>query len=265
MTTPPTSNTASITPIIVFGATGRTGSRVCALALERPSFALLARVSRGASNAASSALAVDARGNQTTLSTSNTQDLLRFKGLARAIIDFSSEQGTLAASRSSIELGCAHLVATTALGSETLATLREASRRVPVLVAPNTSLGVSVLAKLATDAARVLGASGGYEVSIVEAHHSRKKDAPSGTALRLADAVREGGMELKPDQVLAMRGGDVIGEHTIRFAGPGEYLEFTHRATTRDLFALGALNAAAWLARQTPGWYTIDNMLNSQR
>lgn len=253
--------TPSTTPIIVFGATGRTGSRVCALANERAEFPLLARVSRGASSANAPAPSPGARNDLTPLSTSNTQDLLRFKGIARAIIDFSSEQGTLAASRASVDLGCAHLVATTALGSETLATLREASTRVPVLVAPNTSLGVSVLARLATQAARSLGSD--YEVSIVEAHHSRKKDAPSGTALRLADAVRLGGMELKPDQVLAMRGGDVIGEHTIRFAGPGEYLELTHRATTRDLFALGALNAAAWLAQRPPGWYTLDNMLTS--
>ena len=93
------------------------------------------------------------------------------------------------------------------------------------------------------------------------ARHSRKKDAPSGTALRLAAAVRSAGHALRDDQVVAIRGGDVIGEHTVRFAGPGEYIEITHRATTRDLFAIGAIHAAKWLVGKPAGEYSIEDAL----
>jgi 4-hydroxy-tetrahydrodipicolinate reductase len=121
------------------------------------------------------------------------------------------------------------------------------------------SLGVAVMARLSRLAATALGKA--YHCSIVESHHINKKDAPSGTALRLADACREGGALLPDDQVLAIRGGDVIGEHTVRFAGTGEYLELTHRATTRDLFALGALRAASWIVGKPPGLYSIEDVV----
>ncbi|MBC8106802.1 MAG: 4-hydroxy-tetrahydrodipicolinate reductase, partial [Anaerolineae bacterium] len=111
--------------------------------------------------------------------------------------------------------------------------------------------------------ARSLGA--GYDISIVEAHHNKKKDAPSGTALRLAKAIEQSGTHVKSDQIVAMRGGDVVGEHTIRFAGEGEYVELTHRATSRDVFAHGALRAAVWLAHREPGWYTMEDVLGIAR
>jgi 4-hydroxy-tetrahydrodipicolinate reductase len=120
-------------------------------------------------------------------------------------------------------------------------------------------MGVAVLAAAVRTVAGLLGSE--YECSIVEAHHSKKKDAPSGTALRLAKAAREGGSALRDDQILAVRGGDVIGEHTVRFAGSGEYIEMTHRATSRDLFAMGALRAARWIAGRSPGWYTMEDVL----
>lgn len=154
---------------------------------------------------------------------------------------------------------CALLVGTTGLSERTIAELRETAAVCPVLLAPNTSLGVAVAAKIISELACALGP--GFECSIVEAHHNRKKDAPSGTAIRLAGAVRSAGHELRDDQVVSIRGGDVIGEHTVRFAGPGEYIELTHRATTRDLFALGAIRAAKWLSQRGPGWYAIEDTL----
>jgi 4-hydroxy-tetrahydrodipicolinate reductase len=150
------------------------------------------------------------------------------------------------------------LVCTTGLGSDAVETLRAESKARAVLLSPNTSLGIAAVADLVRRCAAMLP---GYECSVVEAHHSQKKDAPSGTALRLADAARAGGTGLKPEQIVSIRGGDVVGEHTVRFAGPGEYVELTHRATSRDLFARGALAAAAWLKGRGPGWWTMEDVL----
>lgn len=186
------------------------------------------------------------------------------QGDADVVIDFSTSESAEGAIELAERLHLALLVGTTALSEQTTAKLKAASKKIPVLLAPNTSLGVAVLADAARRMAAALGeGGGGYECSIVEAHHSAKKDAPSGTAKRLAAAVREGGgpSALSDEQILAVRGGDVIGEHTIRFAGPGEYIELTHRATSRDLFARGALRAAAWLKGRPTGWYTIEDTL----
>lgn len=176
-----------------------------------------------------------------------------------AVIDFSSDEGAREALGLALHHRAALVECTTALSEKTLEAMNAASSSVPLLITSNTSVGVAVLADAVRRVAGLLGAS--YECSIVESHHSKKKDAPSGTALRLAAAAREGGSALRDDQILAVRGGDVIGEHTVRFAGPGEYVELTHRATSRDLFALGALRAAAWLAQQKPGRYRIEDVL----
>lgn len=176
------------------------------------------------------------------------------------VVDFSQPDGVATA----IELaracdrGCAArgrgraalLVGTTGLPTGVMERLRDEARHRAVLVASNTSLGVAALAEVAARAAKLLGP--GYRCSIVEAHHAAKKDAPSGTAKSLSEVIRAAGGELPGDQVVSIRGGDVIGEHTIRFAGQGEYVELTHRATTRDLFARGAIRAAAWLAGKGP-------------
>src|SRR5262249_18352988 len=152
--------------------------------------------------------------------------------------------------------------------------LDEAARVVPVLWAPNTSVGVQVLAELVTQAAHKLGLA--FDVEIVEAHHRAKVDAPSGTADRLRRAVAEARQGLRPvpggggnggprraDEigVLALRGGDVIGDHTVHFLGPGERLELTHRATNRDLFARGALQAARFVTGKPPGRYAMADVL----
>jgi 4-hydroxy-tetrahydrodipicolinate reductase len=183
---------------------------------------------------------------------------------AHAVIDFSSDSGVRRAAALSLADGAALLVGTTALSEETRRLLEESGQSVPVMVAPNMSPGVAVLADLAARAARILGS--GYAIDIVESHHAAKRDAPSGTALRLADAVhRGGGRRLPAERLHSLRGGDVVGEHTVRLAGPGEYLELSHTATSRDLFALGALRAAAWLVRQPPGRYTIEDEIGLGR
>lgn len=244
---------STITSVIVHGATGRMGARLCALIADDPRFSLVGAIARDGSSAIGSP-AAHAKNTPSTVKIASS-----CAHHADVVIDFSSDDGARAALRMALQHSAALLVGTTALSELTTREILDASSRIPVLIAPNTSLGIPVLARAAADVARALGPA--FEISIVEAHHSKKKDAPSGTAIRLAEAIRAAGAQVKPDQVLAMRGGDVIGEHTVRFAGPGEYLELSHRATSRDVFVHGAVRAAHWLKGRAPGRYTIEDVL----
>jgi 4-hydroxy-tetrahydrodipicolinate reductase len=246
-----------IVSVIIHGAAGRMGSRLCALAASDPRFALVGAVDRAESPAIGAPANAPAMPSETKGFTVRIAPSCDAR--ADVVIDFSSDSGAREALAMALKLRAALLVGATALSELTVSALRDAAKTIPVLLAPNTSLGVAVLARAAADVARALGP--GFEISIVEAHHSKKKDAPSGTALRLARAITQTGAAIAPDQILAIRGGDVIGEHTIRFAGAGEYIELTHRATSRDVFVYGALRGAAWLARRTPGWYTMEDVL----
>ncbi|HQX47963.1 MAG TPA: dihydrodipicolinate reductase C-terminal domain-containing protein, partial [Steroidobacteraceae bacterium] len=149
------------------------------------------------------------------------------------------------------------VLGTTGLPEDIEADLARAAVRIPLLVAPNTSLGVALLQDLVQRAAKALPAD--FDVSIAEAHHRAKKDAPSGTALALGRSVsagREGRVEFA-----VVRGGDVVGEHSVRFLGTGEEVSLGHRATDRAIFARGALQAATWLAGQKPGRYSMRDVL----
>ena len=243
----------SSTSLIVHGATGRMGSRILALASSDPEV----HVAGALTHAGSARLGEESAGAGVRVSSAaDAQNMIDFKGV---LIDVSSAAGAMSAAALAREARCALLVCTTGLDQAALKALRGAAEVCPVLVAPNTSLGVSIIAKIISEILCALGPS--FDCSIIESHHSKKKDAPSGTALRLAQAVRSTGHALRDDQIVALRGGDVIGEHTVRFAGPGEYIELTHRATSRDVFALGAIRAAKWLSARAPGWYTIENTL----
>ncbi len=193
---------------------------------------------------------------------------------ADAVIDFSVASAVkpllLLAARSKVAI----VTGTTNLDADAQRALDRAAESVPVLWAPNMSLSVQVLAELVEHAVRRLGP--GFDAEIVEIHHRRKVDSPSGTAKRLADvvrAVRPGIIELhgrdgevgaRKDEeiaVLGVRGGDVIGDHTVFLLGSGERIELTHRASSRDLFAHGALAAARFLVGKGPGRYTIADVL----
>jgi 4-hydroxy-tetrahydrodipicolinate reductase len=194
---------------------------------------------------------------------------------ADVVIDFSAPVVTLALAHVSAAAGAALVSGTTGLGEDARAALDAASRQVPVLWEPNMSLGVHVLAKLAAQASAALA---DWDVEIVETHHRAKIDAPSGTALRLAQAVRGArdaashlvhGREGKPGPraapeigMHAVRGGDVLGDHTVHLFGGGERIELTHRATHRDVFARGALRAARWLTGRAPGRYALGDVLD---
>ena len=177
-------------------------------------------------------------------------------GEADVVIDFSSDEGAARAAQAATTLGCALLVGTTGLSQASLEAIERTSARVPAMVAPNTSLGVAVTRRLVADAARLLP---GFDIDIVETHHVRKLDAPSGTARSLAEAVARGtGKPMNPARIHAIRAGDVIGEHVVTFSGAGERVIITHTATSRDLFALGALRMARWLVNQRPGMHVSD-------
>jgi 4-hydroxy-tetrahydrodipicolinate reductase len=145
---------------------------------------------------------------------------------------------------------------TTGLSEQQRAVLQAASAQIPVLWASNFSLGVAVLEDLVERAAGVLA---GWDCDIVESHHTRKLDAPSGTALTLGAAAERGGAD---PRYASLRAGDIVGEHLVQFAGQGERIELIHRATNRDIFARGALHAASRLARREPGHYRLRDLLD---
>jgi 4-hydroxy-tetrahydrodipicolinate reductase len=213
------------------------GARTCSLAHDDPRFELVAQIDLE----------------------SNTEATNNAGAPIDAVIDFSSDEGARNAVRIALEYRAAVLVGTTALSRQTLADIEVASRSIPAMVAPNMSLGIAVVNHLAAITAGLLGPR--YGVNLIEAHHTGKRDAPSGTALRIADTLRRAGAELPAERIHAIRTGDVIGEHTVEFAGGGERIRICHMATSRDLFVRGALEAAAWLHGQPPGRYAIEQAL----
>jgi len=198
-------------------------------------------------------------------------------GVASVWIDFSSPAATAANAAAAARAGAALVVGTTGVGETGRQALAEAARTVPVVFAPNTSVGVTVLLRLVAEAARLLGPS--FDLEVVETHHRMKRDAPSGTALRLAEALAEAtGRDLARDAryarqgdvgprtvseigIQTLRGGDVVGDHTVFFLGQGERIEITHRASSRDTFAHGALRAARWVQGRPAGLYDMRDVL----
>jgi 4-hydroxy-tetrahydrodipicolinate reductase len=192
-------------------------------------------------------------------------------------IDFAVPAATLATLRIAAEAGVAYVTGTTGLDAEQQREIAELARRIPVLHAPNFSVAVNVLLWLARSAAELLGPD--FDAELLELHHAAKRDAPSGTALALAEAIagargqrladcvvlaRAGETGARPPGAIAiqsLRGGDCAGEHAVYFLGRGERLELAHRAATRDHFARGALRAAAWLAGRPPGLYAFGQVL----
>lgn len=224
--------------VALVGAHGRMGRRIEELAIARTDLRIVERIAR---IAAGNAPSHDA-------------------GTVDVVVDFSSAEGTARAIAAARERGAALLVGTTGLPSTVMQELRDLSATHAVLIAPNTSLGVAVFRHLARRAAELLGPAG-WSVDLVESHHDRKKDAPSGTALAIARSLEEGGLAVEPGRIHAIRAGDTIGEHEVRLAGAGERIHLMHQAVTRDLFAEGALRAARWLSGRAAGLYGMDDVL----
>ena len=193
-------------------------------------------------------------------------------------IDFTSRSATAAAAPRLAAAGVPWIVGTTGLEEPEKAAIAAAARSIPVVLSANMSVGVNLLYALVEQAARALQGRG-YDCEIIERHHRRKKDAPSGTALFLGEAAAAGyGWPLRdvaidgrsglpgerPEREIgfhAVRGGDIVGDHTVLFAADGECLELSHRATSRDTLAIGALRAAAWLPGRAPGLYSMRDVL----
>lgn len=170
-------------------------------------------------------------------------------------VDFSLAAGFDPILALCLERGVALVSGTTGLEPAQREALDLATQRIPVLSAANFSLGVAVLEELVERAASALP---GWDCDIVESHHVHKVDAPSGTALALGASAGQGGAE---PHYASLRAGDIVGEHTVQFAGQGERIELIHRATNRDIFARGALQASSWLARQPAGRYRMRDLL----
>jgi 4-hydroxy-tetrahydrodipicolinate reductase len=259
--------------IAIFGITGRMGQAIVRALRESPDCTL-----RGAvASAGSPRLGQDAAELGEPTGVLITAEVARGIEGAEVALDFSLSSHVAAHAEACAVAGVPLLVGATGLDAATQAVLERASSRIAVLVAPNTSVGVGVVAQLVSMAAQQLGAA--YDVEIFEAHHRMKRDAPSGTALALGGAIAGArGQRLEDVAVYdragkgapreagsigfsSLRAGDIVGDHTVTFAAAGERVEITHRATDRMTFARGALRAAAWLAGRRPGLYGMRDVL----
>lgn len=263
---------AVTTNVVMLGAGGRMGH------------AILRYLAEGAVPGLQLAGAVDIpqhpdQGREIAPGVTLTSDLAVAMKTAGVVIDFSSHLATADHAARLPAWSRPWVIGTTGLSPEEMKAVEAAALKIPVVIAPNMSLGVNLLFVLLEQAARSLKDKG-YDVEIIERHHRLKKDAPSGTALGLGRAVAKGydwnldevavhgrsgiRADIRPDREIgfhAVRGGDFVGDHTVVFATSGETLEFSHRATSRDTFTLGALRAAAWVANQPPGLYSMKDVL----
>lgn len=257
--------------LVIVGACGRMGQAIAKIAASRDDVELVG--------------AVDARGGGQhlgtqiglpTLDLTVTDQLEPVLTRADVMVDFSSPLGTVRHLEACARAGVAAVVGTTGQETGFDAQVAGMAQRIPILIAANTSLGVTLLTELVRAAARALPAE--FDIEIHEAHHRHKLDAPSGTALKLGRAAAEGrgqsleqhlieshrtGVPRAPGAIgfAVTRGGDIVGEHEVRFAGLGESLTLAHYATDRVIFARGALEAAKWLTGRAPGRYDMRDVL----
>ncbi len=260
--------------VVVTGAAGRMGGTVIRLlgreglalagATEKPGFS--AGLDAGTA-AGIAALGVPVRSSLAEALASRPD----------AVVDFTYFEASAAHAEACAAAGVPIVIGSTGFTAEARARVAAAARAVPVVLSPNMSAGVNVMFDLVRRAATVLGE--GFDVEIAELHHRMKADAPSGTALRLAEVAaealqrdpvavvrtaRSGMIGARPPReigIQALRGGDVVGEHTVFLCGAGERLEITHRATSREQFALGALRAVRWIAGKPAGLYDMGDVL----
>ncbi len=261
--------------IAVAGAAGRMGGRIIhaiasqaeaelAAAFEAPGHPMVGR---------SIAEAAGLAGVQGQVGDDAAQALAS----ADVLIDFTAPEATLAHAEAAARAGKALVIGTTGLDQAQQEALASHAKQVPLVYAPNMSVGMNLMFKLVGMMAEVLGPD--YALELVEAHHDQKKDAPSGTAVKLLDELakargwdpeaacthgRKGLVGARPKDeigVSVIRGGDIVGDHTVYFIGQGERLELTHRAHSRDTFARGAVRAALWVAAREPGLYDMQDVL----
>jgi len=206
-----------------------------------------------------------------------TADVRQGLSAAQVLIDFTRPEGTLAHLAVCRELGVKAVIGTTGFSDAQKAAIAEHAQHIAIMMAPNMSVGVNIVFKLLAQAARQFRE--GYDIEIIEAHHRHKVDAPSGTALKMGEVIAGAlGRELKDCAVYAregvtgerdpstigfsaIRGGDIVGDHTVLFAGTGERIEITHKMSSRVAYAQGSLRAARFLADKSSGLYGMDDVL----
>ncbi|MCA9564646.1 MAG: 4-hydroxy-tetrahydrodipicolinate reductase [Myxococcales bacterium] len=251
-----TANTPKL-PIqtVIVGASGRMGLTLQQCLREDSRFETAALLVREES--------AQARKPSAMFGLSYSTDLASEITRSTVVIDFSLPEAFDSVLHACVTAGAALVCGTTGLTDEQRRSLAEAGESIPVLYAPNMSVGVQVMLDLVRAAAQFLGPD--YDIELSETHHRFKKDAPSGTARRLLEALEQAVNERdgKPSEIPwhSIRGGDVVGDHSVFFMGLGDRIEITHRATDRSTFAKGALRAAAWLHGRPPGRYSMADVL----
>jgi 4-hydroxy-tetrahydrodipicolinate reductase len=263
--------------LAVFGVTGRMGQSLIRVLRSQSRWQLSGALASAASPRLGEVLVGETSGGVRITADPGAALSDAHGNTAAVALDFSIAAAVAGHAQACAAAAVPLLIGATGLDEACLEALRRAARKIPILLAPNTSVGVGVLAELTRTAAAALGED--YDVEIHESHHRMKRDAPSGTALKLGEIIAAArGRTLEQTAVYdrhganqprvpgsigfsVVRAGDIVGEHTVVFAGAGERLELTHRATDRDVFARGALRAAEWLAGRGPGTYGMQDVL----
>jgi len=266
---------ASPIHVIITGAAGRMGKRLISLVQESPTLHLAgATEAKGHPDLGKDAGELAGCGR---LQVSLIDDLTETLPQADVVVDFTSPEATLNHLAQAAQHNRAMVIGTTGFSPDEMKKLRHHAESIPCVQAPNMSVGINVLLQIIGKVAQALGDE--YDLEIIDAHHNKKKDAPSGTALQLAEALAAakqwdlqktgvyarhgiiGERSSKEIGIQTVRAGDIVGDHTILYGGPGERIEITHRAHSRDPFARGALRAAEWVVNQPPGLYGMADVL----
>jgi len=264
-----------MTRIIVAGASGRMGSRITALAGEYPELRLTGAFERKGHGAIGKDAGFTAGISETGVKLSDRlEDIIENSDV---IIDFTTPDSTKENIKLSSKYRKAMVIGTTGFSRDDMQGMEGTMGNIPCVMASNMSTGVNVLLRVLQDIAKVLGDE--YDIEIIEAHHRLKKDAPSGTALKIAQALADatnrsldevavyarkglvGERTKKEIGIQTIRAGDIVGEHTVIFGGLGERIEITHKASSRDTFARGALRAALWVSGKPAGIYDMQDVL----
>jgi 4-hydroxy-tetrahydrodipicolinate reductase len=262
------------TRIAITGVTGRMGAALVRTVRDEPKLALIGGTER--KGHAAVGLDVGLAAHLGTLEAPVVDDLGKLLPSCDVVIDFTTADASVEHAKACAAANVALVVGSTGFSPEAKREIGRQALSIPVVMSPNFSVGVNLMVEIAAELARRLG--DGFEIDVLEAHHRMKKDSPSGTALRLAEEIaratgrssedftqsRVGQVGERPRREIglqALRGGDVIGEHTVYFFGEGERLELTHRASSRDQFARGAVRAAQWAVGKPPGLYGMSDVL----
>ena len=262
--------------VIVAGAAGRMGCRLVALIKDSTSLTLTGAIEGKGHDSLGDYAEETASCGRVAIPI--TDDLGALLDRGEVVVDFSAPEATLHHLRTVAQHRRAMVIGTTGFSALQLEELKSLACQVPCVLSPNMSVGVNLIYKVIDEMARTLGDE--YDIEVIEAHHRLKKDAPSGTALKIAEVLakavnrdldqvgvyaRKGLIgERKKGEIgiQTIRAGDIVGDHTILFGGMGERIEVTHRASSRDTFAGGALRAARWVVQQPPGLYDMMDVLS---